>query len=130
MRAILHNWPRLVFIFLPLSIVAVDAAVMINERLQPETEKAIRLVKESTSRKENFTVQQYLYMTVYHRRNRGEPVEIEGWHAVRPAEPDSSVTVEFSYRDADGRHSAVWEVSVGDKRITEQTDLAKDISWH
>ncbi len=76
-----NNWPKLVFILVPVLIVTVDAVVLVHERVQGETEKAIRLVRESSSRKENFTVQQYLYTTVYHRKGRGEAIMIEGWRA-------------------------------------------------
>jgi hypothetical protein len=124
------NWTKLVFILVPLCIAAVDAAVLIKERRQPETEKAIRLVRESTSRKENFTVQQYLYTTVYYRKNRGEAIEIPGWRAEQAAGPGSVVTVEFSYRDRDGRHTAVWEVDLSEKRVTPKNEMANNLSWH
>ena len=91
------NWPRSVFIFVPLLIVTVDAVVLVAESLEPDTEKAIRLVRESNSRKENFTLQQYLYMTVYHRKANGEPITIEGWRATAPGEPRAPIAVEFSY---------------------------------
>jgi hypothetical protein len=130
MRRLLSSWPKLVFIILPLCIAAVDAAVLIREGREPESEKAIRLVRESTSRKENFTVQQYLYMTVYHRKNRGEAIQIEGWRATQPDGPDTPVIVEFNYTDAGGLHSAIWVVSLKDKQILARSDLAKEISWH
>lgn len=125
---ILNNWPRLVFILVPLLIVSVDAVVLIGERLEPETEKAIRLVKESNSRKENFTVQQYLYTTVYHRMSRGEPVLIDGW---RTSAPDSKpVMVEFSYADSDGNHVATWEADLEHRRVTPVNEAAVELSWH
>jgi hypothetical protein len=130
MRKFFTSWTKLVFIILPLCIAAVDAAVLIKEYREPVTEKAIRLVRESTSRKENFTVQQYLYTTVYHRKNRGEAINIEGWRATRPVEPDIPVVVEFNYTDPSGSHSAIWMVNVDSKRIFAQNDLAKDLSWH
>ncbi len=100
------------------------------EYRQPESEKAIRLVRESKSRKENFTVQQYFYTTVYHRKEKGEPVEIEGWRAAQPGGPGAAVTVEFAYTDERGRASAVWEVDLKSKRITPRNPAADDISWH
>jgi hypothetical protein len=124
------NWPRLVFIFVPLLIVIVDAVVLVGERVQPDTEKAIRLVKESNSRKENFTLQQYLYITVYHRKASGETINIEGWRAAVSAEPGNSTTVEFSYEDSSGNHVAVWEANLKVGTVTPKNEAALDRSWH
>lgn len=124
------NWPRLVFIFVPLLIVMVDAVVLVGERLEPDTEKAIRLVKESNSRKENFTLQQYLYMTVYHRKTSGEPITIEGWRATASVEPGAPITVEFSYEDPTGKHVAIWEANLRDAAVTPNNEAALDLSWH
>jgi len=124
------KWPRLVFIFVPLLIVIVDAVVLVGERVQPDTEKAVRLVKESNSRKENFTLQQYLYTTVYHRKRSGEPITIEGWRATASAEPGTSTTVEFSYADSSGNHVAIWDANLRDGRVTPKNETALDLSWH
>ena len=115
------------FIVLPVLIVAVDAVVLVRERLQPES---IRLVKESNSRKENFTVQQYLYTTVYYRRDQGEAITIEGWRASSPAQPDAPIVVEFSYADSSGEHVAIWEASLKDGTVTAKNDAALELSWH
>ncbi|SRR6266404_4413224 len=124
------NWPRLVFIFVPLLIVIVDAVVLVGERVQPDTEKAVRLVKESNSRKENFTLQQYLYLTVYHRKRSGEPITIEGWRATASAEPGTPITVEFSYADSSGNRVAVWEANLKVGTVTAKNEAALDLSWH
>lgn len=123
------NWPKLVFIVLPVLIVAVDAFVLVREHRQPQTEKAIRLVKESNSRKENFTVQQYLYSTVYYRRDQGEEINIAGWRAL-PAQPDEPIAVEFSYADSSGNHVAIWEASLKDGTAGAKNEAALDLSWH
>ena len=127
---ILNNWPRLVFIVVPLLIVTLDGVVLVSERLQPATEKAIRLVKESNSRKENFMVQQYLYTTVYHRKSAGEPVSIAGWRAEPSSEPEAPITVEFSYEDSGGRHVAIWEANLASGTVTTKNQTALDLSWH
>jgi hypothetical protein len=124
------NWPRLVFAFVPLLIVMVDAVVLVGERLQPDAEKAVRLVKESASRKENFTVQQYLYMTVYHRKASGEPIAIEGWRANLTAGVDAPISVELSYTDASRAYAAMWEVNVGEGSVKPKNEAALDLSWH
>ena len=124
------NWPRLVFISVPLVIVIVDAVVLVGEHFQPGAEKAIRLVKESNSRKENFTVQQYLYTTVYHRQKSGEAIEIEGWRATASAEPRAPVTVEFGYADSTGGHVAIWEANLRDGTVTPKNETALGLSWH
>jgi len=124
------NWPKLVFICVPLLIVAVDAVVLVGERLQPDTQKAIRLVKESNSRKENFTVQQYLYTTVYHRKSNGEAITIEGWRATPSSGPDNSVMVEFSYTDSSGEHLATWEANPKARTVIPKNDVALELSWH
>jgi hypothetical protein len=122
------NWPRLVFILVPFSIIAVDAVVLVAERLQPDSAKAIRLVKESNSRKENFTVQQYLYATVYHRAENGEPVTIEGWHA--SVTDSDSIMVEFRYKDSSGSHVAIWQANLERGTVTAENETAIELSWH
>jgi len=123
------TWPKIVFIVLPLLIVCIDAFVLVRERSQPQTEKAIRLVKESNSRKENFTVQQYLYSTVYYRRDQGEEISIGGWRAL-PAQLDEPISVEFDYADSSGNHVAMWEASLKDGTVGSKNEAALDLSWH
>lgn len=130
MRRLFNNWPKIVFIILPLCIATVDAAVLFHEHHQPDTEKAIRLVRESNSRKENFTVQQYLYSTIYHRQQLGESLEIDGWHAEAADDPAGSIIVAFSYRDRFGPHVARWEARLKESRTTPLNDAARDLSWH
>lgn len=124
------TWPKIVFIVLPVLIVAVDAFVLVRERRQPQSEKAIRLVKESNSRKENFTVQQYLYSTVYYRRDQGEEISIGGWRASSPSQQDEPIAVEFSYSDSSGEHVAVWEATLGDDTVVPENEAALEVSWH
>jgi hypothetical protein len=123
------NWPKIVLLTAPLLIVIVAGSMLIYETLQPETKKAIRLVQESNSRKENFTVQQYLYSTVYYRQDKGEPVTIEGWRADKP-EDEHDVSVEFAYSDSLGRHVATWKANVKQGSVVAQNDAARDLSWH
>src|SRR5437868_5741106 len=92
MKKLFRNWTKLAFIVLPLCIVVIDAAILFAEWRQPDSQKAVRFVKESKSRKENFTVQQYLYATIYHRKDKGETVTIEGWSA----SPDTASVGKFS----------------------------------
>jgi hypothetical protein len=128
MTRIFLNWPRLVFILVPFSIIAVDAVMLVAEHLQPDSAKAIRLVRESSSRKENFTVQQYLYATVYHRTEQGEPVTIEGWHT---SETDSDgMMVEFRYTDSSGSHVATWQADLERCTVTAKNETAVELSWH
>lgn len=123
------EWPKLVFIFVPIVIVTVDAMVLVRERLRPDAQKAIRLVKESNSRKENFTVQQYLYVTVYHRRDIGEAPTIGGWRAESP-EPGAQFIVDFTYADSSGNHVATWEANLKDGTVIPKNEAALDLSWH
>ena len=124
-----RHWPRIVLAGVPLAIAVVAGGLLIAERFQSDANKAIRLVKESNSRKENFTVQQYLYVTVYHRRDQGEAITIGGWRAA-PSQPGGPIKVEFLFTDADGEHSATWEASINDGRVTPGNETASDISWH
>jgi hypothetical protein len=130
MRWILSNWPKIALIYLPLLIITVDGAVLITDYLQPETRKAIRLVRESSSRKENFTVQQYLYSTIYTRKKKGDPVEIEGWQANTSSNPDAPMMVEFSYTDATGKHTALWGANLKNGKVIPQNEAASNLSWH
>ena len=126
---LLRNWPRVVFACVPLALVIGAGGMLMVERFQSDAAKAIRLVRESSSRKENFTVQQYLYATVYYRRDQGDAVTIEGWRA-ETSQPDAPIKVEFSYSDATGRHSAIWEARLQEGRVTPSNEIAGDISWH
>jgi hypothetical protein len=130
MSRLFRNWPRLVLILLPLGILAADAAALYVEWRQPPPQKAVRLVRESKSRKENFTVQQYLYATVYYRQKKGEAITIEGWQ-VTPDEaaPDNQFSISFLYTDANGQHQALWEASLKEKKVTPQNREARDLSW-
>ena len=130
MKKILKNWPRLVFILLPLTIATVDAAVLISEGLETQPAKAIRLVRESRSRKENFTVQQYLYTTVYYRKEKGEAIEIHGWRAEQPSGPGTPVSVAFSYSDSQGEHVATWVADLVTPDMIPQDEAASNLSWH
>ena len=123
------DWPKLVFILVPIVIVTVDAVVIVRERLRPDAQKAIRLVKESNSRKENFTVQQYLYVTVYHQRDNGEAVTIGGWRA-ESREPAARFIVDFTYTDSNGDHVATWEADLKDGTVIPKNEAALDLSWH
>jgi hypothetical protein len=130
MRWISNNWPRIALLYLPLFIITIDAAVLVSDHLRPETEKAIRLVRESTSRKENFTVQQYLYSTIYNRKSKGDTVEIEGWQASESLNPDMPMMVEFTYTDASGNHTAIWGANLKEGKVAPQNEDARDLSWH
>jgi len=124
------NWPILAFILIPVLIVAVDAVVLIGEAVQTEEQKAIRLVKESNSRKENFTLQQYLYSTVYHRKKNGETITIFGWLAKPGNDNSVPISVEFNYQDSSGDHHPTWDVSLDSGIVTPRNEAALELSWH
>ena len=126
MKRLFANWHILALTVLPLCVVVASATAMFLEWRQPDSEKAIRLVRESKSRKENFTVQQYLYATVYHRKDSGEPITIEGWQT----QLDSQIfLVSFTYTDANGQHLATWEANLKEQQVTPHNQEAKDLSW-
>lgn len=127
-RRVLRNWPSVVLAGVPIAIVILAGGLLIAERFQSDSDKAIRLVKESNSRKENFSVQQFLFATVYHRRDQGEPITIEGWRA-EPSHSSAPVKVEFLYTDADGQHAAMWKASIRDGTVTPENETASNISW-
>lgn len=124
------NWPRLAIIFIPILIVTVDGLVLMRERLQSPAQKAIRMVRESNSRKENFTVQQYLYSTVYHRKSNGESIAIAGWQALPQTDAGDSVSVEFRYSDPAGEHAPAWDVDLKDGKVSPKNTQALELSWH
>ena len=118
------------FVYLPLLIVVAAATVLVREHLQSDINKAIRLVRESNSRKENFTVQQYLYSTVFYRQRQGESVQIDGWQASLSPGPAGAIIVQFSYSDSGGPHVATWEANLSAGKTTPLNDAARDLSWH
>jgi hypothetical protein len=127
MRNLISNWPKLAFTYLPALIFVFGSGSLLSEQLQPPTNKAIQLVKETSSRKENFTVQQYLYSSVYHRQEKGEPIQIEGWEASNQA-GGYKVSVRFAYADMEGRHIATWEVDVERATVTPMNPEAIELS--
>ena len=131
MSWLVSHWTRVVLIGLPLLLIGFDAAILFAEWRQSDAEKAVRLVRESKSRKENFTVQQYLYATVYHRQNQGEAITIEGWRV----EPDIdslplAFLVSFTWADADGQHIATWQANLQEKKVVSKDKEADELSWH
>src|SRR5262245_52869620 len=130
MTRLRNNWPRLAFICVPLVIIVVNGVVRVVEGRQPDSQKAIRLVKESNSRKENFTIQQYLYTTVYHRQSNGEEMAIDGWQAEASTGPDEAIAVRFSYEDSSGKHVGVWEASLKNRSVVPKNETAVELSWH
>lgn len=129
MKKLFRNWTKLAFIVLPLCIVVIDAAILFAEWRQPDSQKAVRFVKESKSRKENFTVQQYLYATVYHRKDKGEAITIEGWSANPGTAPDGKFSISFSYTDSNGQHTATWNADIKEKTVVPQNKDASNLSW-
>jgi hypothetical protein len=126
---LMSNWPKLVFAVIPITVVLGAGAVLTYEHFQSFESKAIRLVKESNSRKENFTIQQYLYTTVYYRRDRGESIVIDGWHA-RPLEDATLMKIDFTYTDSVGEHTATWLADLKRNIVTPENETARDLSWH
>lgn len=128
-KRFLRVWPTLTLIALPLCVMIVDAAVLLKEGSESSSEVAIRVVKESASRKENFTVQQYLYATVYHRRDAGEDVRIAGWGAEEPASGSKRVVVTFAYSEGGVSNVAVWDVDLDRRKVAPTNDAARELSW-
>jgi len=96
---------------------------------RPSSEKAIRLVQSSSSRIENFTVQQYLYSTLFDRKEKGADVTIEGWRADEQPGSDRLLTVEFDFTDEQRPHKAVWEVDLTANKASPKNDDARNLSW-
>jgi hypothetical protein len=130
MRDWRNDWPGLAFIYVPVVIAIIAGSVLTVERLTPDTVKAIRLVKESSSRKENFTIQQYLYSTIYYRRDNGEAIDIHDWRAEKSPDGSAIIKVEFGYVDSNGDHLARWAVDLERRRVTPLDESARDLSWH
>jgi len=124
-----RRWLRSAILALGALVVAGGAAILIDWP-RTETDKAVRMVRESSSRIENFTIQQYLYTTVYKRKDDGEAIEIDGWRAEQPGGPHAAVTVEFNFSDVSGTHTAVWEVDTGLGRVEPKNQTARDMSWN
>jgi hypothetical protein len=124
-----RRWPRLAFVALvAICLILAEAAVVFLERPRTEADKAIRLVQESSSRIENFTIQQYLYTTVYKQKDDGAPVTIGGWRAEQPDGPNTAVRVEFSFTERGVLEAAVWEVASG--HVKPENQAARDWSWN
>jgi hypothetical protein len=126
MKRRFENWHKFALVVLPLGVAVASATAMLIEWRQPASQKAVRMVRESKSRKENFTVQQYLYATVYYRKDRGEPITIDGWRV----DADSrNFLVSFTYTDASGQHTATWEANLEEQKVAPHNQEAKDLSW-
>ncbi|HEY6328807.1 MAG TPA: hypothetical protein VI756_05685 [Blastocatellia bacterium] len=120
---------KLILILIPIGVVALDAALMINRTREKDPERAVRLVMESKSRIESFNIQQYLDSTLYHRHDIGENVSIEGWRAEAPATGEGPVTVEFVYTENGVAKDAKWEVDLKAGTISTENEEAAALSW-
>jgi len=129
MRNLFNNWARLALVAVPLAICLEASAVLLHEQNQSRPDKAIRLVKESISRKEDSTVQQFLYSTIYWNRNQGQAIWIEGWRATPAAAPGGPIEVEFGYSEPGGRQVATWEADLEKRTVIPRNQLARDLSW-
>src|SRR5205085_10568079 len=129
-RRFLDDWPKIAFVYLPLLLTLGAGVEIAREQLQPDTVKAIRQVRESNSRKENFTVQQYLYSTVYYRQRQGEAIQIDGWQANTIDDSARIVRVRFRYSDGNGTHIATWQADMLSGETTSVDDAARALSWH
>jgi hypothetical protein len=124
-KKMLSNWPKVALVYLPLCLVAANVVALILEDSQEDPGKAIRLVREQPSIKENFTVQQYLYLTAYRRGDR-----VMGWNASQGGGPGSPVTVEFRFIEGGKLQAAIWEVYVKEEKIVPKNELARSICWN
>ncbi|MEW6131133.1 MAG: hypothetical protein AB1757_29145 [Acidobacteriota bacterium] len=128
MNYLLKNWHKITLIVLPAMIVTISSAALFRDWRQTDSQKAIRLVRESKSRKENFTIQQYLYATVYYYQQNGEAITIEGWRAEPDAAP-AQFLISFTYSDSQGTHQALWEANPSTRKVTPKNKEASDLSW-
>lgn len=110
-----------------LAIASVPVGILIAERREPPIDRAIRLVQEGASRKQNFTVQQFLYTTVYDRGLNGRPVRVQGWRAWHLSE--GLIAVAFSYSDESGEQVALWEVNLDHQTAEPRNDEAGSLVW-
>jgi hypothetical protein len=125
---LIENWPKVLLLVVPSAVLVLTGSLLLYEHLQSDTEKAIRLVKESGSRKERFTVQQYLYSTIYNRKDESEQITINGWTAVPAAEREMRVL--FRYSDSGGEHVAEWSANLDRSSVAPQNETARYLSWH
>ena len=124
-----RRWALAVLILIPFLIAAADTAILVGRRVEPVPEKAIRLVKESSSPIESFSIQQYLNGTLYHRRDRGAKIQIRGWTAVQDSKSKSQTEVEFAYSEDGTDHVARWIVDVPAHTVTPANQEAAALSW-
>jgi hypothetical protein len=120
---------KIMLIGAPLLVMMVDAVVLIHRGHRSEADKAIALVQTSSSRIENFTVQQYLYATLFERKRLGDDIVIEGWRVWQEPGNRNSATVEFDFRSNGLLHNAAWGVSLSAETVTATTEDARNLSW-
>jgi hypothetical protein len=120
---------QITLIGLPLLVMTTDAAVLVHHGGRPATDKAISLVQTSSSRIENFTVQQYLYATLFESKRRGVQVTIEGWRAWQDHGDEHSAKVEFDFKREGKPHAALWDVDISTDKVTARTEDARNLSW-
>jgi hypothetical protein len=125
---LIDNWPKLLLLVVPSAVVILTGSLLLYEHFQSDTEKATRLVKESGSRKERFTVQQYLYSTIYNRKDEGEQITISGWTAAPSSEGEMRVL--FTWSDSEGEHVAEWSANLDRSTVAPRNETARYLSWH
>jgi hypothetical protein len=118
-----------VLTLVPIFIAVTDAAIVLGRRVEPATEKAIRIVKESSSPIESFSIEQYLNGTLYYRGQRDSNVRIQGWTAHTIPEVVGKVSVEFGYSEGATTHLAHWTVNVPTRKVNADNADAAALSW-
>ncbi|HKV41080.1 MAG TPA: hypothetical protein VJX67_17875 [Blastocatellia bacterium] len=134
----LRQWPRIALILVPSLIVTVDASVLLQRWREPDAEKAVRIVRASSSHIESFTIQQYLNSTIFHARDAAEDLggayggvtRIEGWRASQFPGNHAPVRVRFSYSAGGVEHIAEWLVDVHTGVVKAASAAARDLSWN
>lgn len=128
-RRFIGEWPAPILILVPLLIGVADSAILLGRRAEPVPDKAIRLVKESSSPIESFSIQQYLNGTLYYRKERDSSIRIQGWTAHATPEVAGRVSVEFGYSEGAAIHLAHWNVDVATRKVSPDNADAASLSW-
>lgn len=121
------TWASVVLVLVPLLIACIDVASLLRRHVEPPTKRAIWAVKDSSSRIESFSVQQYLYSTLYQGNESGAKLQVVGWSA--NARDQRVTEVEFAYSEGAASHTARWSVDGATGRVQPENDDARNLSW-
>jgi hypothetical protein len=115
-----------------------------KKELGPKEQQAIQLVRAYTPEGGLFSVVSNIEKMAEDNNRQGNKWELGPWEAGLPSQKDRIVEelsqyfnvfrptgdywVRFTYQDKDGRHEALWDVNIYNKKVVVKNDVAQQFT--